>query len=85
MSDDVPFVATGSVNPETIYLWDLDPIQGLGKFPYASTGGSAYGGLVTVQELYQIDDYLHFLIKTYGVLAPAYEATSTWSRGWRVA
>ena len=85
MSADVPLVATGSVNPESIYLWDLDPIQGLGKFPYASTGGSSFGGLVTVQELYQIDDYLHFLIKTYGALAPAYEATSCWARGYRVA
>lgn len=85
MANDVPLVATGGVNPELIYLWDLDPIQGLGKFPYASTGGSAFGGLVTVQELYQIDDYLHFLIKTYGALAPSYEATSCWARGYRVA
>jgi hypothetical protein len=84
-ASDVPFVSVGSVNPELIYLWDIDPIQGLGKFPYASTGGSAYGGLVTVQELYQIDDYMHFLIKTYGAMAPSYEATSVWSRGWRTA
>lgn len=84
-SSDVPYVSTGGIAPESIYLWDIDPIQGLGKFPYASTGGSAYGGLVTVQELYQIDDYIHFLIKTYGALAPSYEATSCWSRGHRVA
>ena len=84
-ASDVPYNATGSVNPEGIYLWDIDPIQGLGKFPYASTGGSQFGGMVTVQELYQIDDYLHFLIKTYGALAPSYEATSSWARGYRVA
>jgi hypothetical protein len=82
---DIPLVATASVNPEIVYFWDLDPIQGLGKMVYASTGGSQYGGLVTVQELYQIDDYLHFLIKTYGALVPAYEATSAWVRGLRTA
>ena len=85
MSVDRPYKSTGSVNPESIYLWDLDPIQGLGKFAYSNTGGSAFSGMVTVEELAKIEDYNHFLIKTYGALVPAYEATSALVRGLRTA
>jgi len=85
MSTDRPMNATGGIVPESIYLWDLDPIQGLGKFAYGNTGGSAFSGMVTVEELAKIEDYLHFLVKTYGALVPAYEATSAWIRGVRAA
>jgi hypothetical protein len=82
---DVPLVATGGIAPETVYLWDLDPIQGLGKIPYTNTGGSSFNGLVTTEDLAKVDDYLHFLVKSYCAMTPAYEATSAWIRGLRTA
>jgi hypothetical protein len=39
--------------------------------------------MVTVEELAKIEDYFHFLIKTYGALTPSLEKTSGWIRGLR--
>ena len=83
MQSDVPLVATGGVRPEVIGLIDFDPIQGLGKLPYANTSGDMFNGLVTIKPLAEIDDYIHFLVKSYCALAPAFEATSVWVRGLR--
>ena len=82
---DVPLVATGGVAPEIIYLWDLDPIQGLGKLPYTNQNGSAFGGLVTTEPLAKTDAWLQFLLTSELALADSFEATSVWSRGWRKA
>jgi len=80
----VPLVATGGVSPESCYLWDLDPIQGLGKVPYTNTAGSEYKGLVTTEPLAKVDDYIQFLVKSYLSIANSFETTSFWHRGLRV-
>ncbi len=85
MQSDKPLVATGGVAPEIVILWDLDEYQGLGKFPYTNSGASRMNGLVTVEPLARTDDDLPFLIKTYGALCPAFEATSAMHRGLRIA
>jgi len=74
---------TGHAVPETVFLWDLDPIQGLGKMVYTNSGGSNFDGLVTTTPLAQTDDFLPFLIKSYTALTPAFEATSCVNRGLR--
>lgn len=85
MRNDVPLVATGGVAPERIILWDLDDFQGMGKLPYTNSGGSKFNGLVTIEPLAKTDDFLPFLIKTYGALCPAFEATSVIQNNIRVA
>lgn len=85
MQADVPLVQTGSISPEIVYLWDLDPIQGLGKLPYTNTAGDQFNGLVTTTPLAPIDDYIHFLVKSYCALCPSFEQTSFWYRGLRTA
>lgn len=85
MADDVPMGASGGVPNESVFLIDLDEYQGLGKLPYTNTGGSRFGGLVTMQPLAQTDDNLPFLIKSYLALADSWEATSVMHRNLRVA
>lgn len=85
MQSDVPLVATGGVRPEVIALWDMDPIQGLGKVPYTNSSGSTFNGLVTTQPLATTDDFLQFLVKSYCALADSYEVTSVWKRNLRTA
>jgi hypothetical protein len=76
MNSDVPIVQVGDVTPEAIILWDLDKIQGLGKFAYTNSAGSRFGGLVTMEPLAKTDDNNPFLTKTYGTLIDSFEATS---------
>lgn len=83
MQTDVPLQATGGVRPEVVYLWDLDPIQGLGKVPYVNTAGDQFNGLVTTKQLAEVDDYIQFLVKSYCALADSFEGTSAWHRGLR--
>jgi hypothetical protein len=85
LAQDVPFVATGGVVPETVMLWDTDKYQGLGKVPYTNQGGDRFNGLVTIEPLAKTDDFVQFLIRTYFALCPSWEATSVISRGWRAA
>lgn len=85
MQSDVPLVNTGGVRPEIVYLWDLDPIQGLGKFPYTNTAGDQFNGLVTTRQLAEIDDYIQFLVKSYPALCDSFERTSCWVRGLRTS
>lgn len=80
-----PLVATGGIFPESVILWDMDPVQGLGKMPYANTSGSEFNGLVTTEELAKVDDFIQFLVKSYLALDDSFEATSFWHRGLRVA
>jgi hypothetical protein len=82
---DVPLIATGSVSPEYVFLWDLDEFQGIGRLPYTNQGGSQFNGLVTIEDLARTDDFLPFLIKSYCALADSYEATCSVNRGLRVA
>lgn len=84
MQSDVPLIGSGGVPSEVVMLWDLDKYQGLGKFAYTNTGGSRFQGLVTMQQLAQTDDNVPFLIKTYGALVDAFEATSAMHRNLRV-
>ena len=83
MADDLPLVATGSVAPETVMLWDLDKYQGLGKVPYTNAGGDKFGGLVTMTPLAITDDNIPFMIKSYLALCDSFEATSYMIRGLR--
>ena len=85
MQSDVPLQATGGIRPEIVYLWDLDPIQGLGKVPYTNSNGDQFNGLVTTKQLAEVDDYIQFLIKSYPALCDSWEATSCWHRGLRIA
>jgi len=85
MQTDLPLQATGGVRPEVCYLWDLDPIQGLGKVPYVNTAGDQFNGLVTTKQLAEIDDYIQFLVKSYCAIADSFESTSAWHRGLRVS
>ena len=82
---DLPLVATATVPPEMVMLWDLDEYQGLGKLPYTNSGGSRFNGLVTITPLAVTDDFVPFMVKTYAALCPSYEATSVVHRGLRVA
>jgi hypothetical protein len=84
MQSDISFEQdSGHDVPEIVALWDLDPIQGLGKVPYTNRGGSNFGGLVTTKELAETDDFMQFLVKSYPALAPSYDGTSVWHRGKR--
>lgn len=85
MQSDVPLVATGGIPPEVIMFWDLDEIQGLGKFAYTNSAGSRFNGLVTLEPLAKTDDNLPFMVKTYGTLIDSWEATSFMARGLRVS
>jgi hypothetical protein len=87
MQADIPFVIGGSNNKyaESIVLWDLDPIQGLGKLPYTNQSGDQFNGLVTTKQLAETDDFINFLVKSYAALCPSFEGTSYWLRNIRVA
>lgn len=71
--------------PETVILWDLDPIQGLGKLVYTNRAGSNFDGLVTTEPLGKTDDWVDFLIKSYPALTDSFEATSYMVRGYRTS
>lgn len=79
--NDIQLEQTGDFPPEYVFLWDLDPIQGLGKLPYTNTGGARFNGLITVEQLARTDDNIPLLIKTYAALPDAFERTSFVARG----
>lgn len=85
LQNDVPLTGTVATPPELIILWDLDKYQGLGKLAYTNSGGARFNGLVTMEPLARTDDDLPFLIKTYGLLVPAFEATCVMHRGLKTA
>ena len=85
MQNDVPLDDHAGIMDEMIYLWDLDPIQGLGKLPYTNVAGDQFNGLVTTRPLAEVDDYIQFLVKSYCALTPAFEGTSVLVRGIRRA
>jgi hypothetical protein len=85
MQNDVPLQATGGVNPENIFLIDVEPLQGLGKMVYTNLSGSLFGGLVTVVDLAKVDAYYQMLISSSCVLTPSFEATSVQARNLRRA
>lgn len=81
---DVPLVATGGIAPESVFFWDLDEFQGIGRLAYTNTAGSRFNGLVSVEPLAKTDDEMPFLIKTYAALVPSFEATCGMVRNVRV-
>lgn len=83
MQSDVPLNYNGGVPPETVFLWDLDPAQGLGRIPYTNEDGTRMDGIATIIPLAKIDDTDDFLIKGYMALADSFEATSGMVRGLR--
>ena len=84
MQADVPYNSTGGVAPETVFLWDLDPFQGLGKIAYTNDDGSRLDGIASIFPLAKIDDTDDFLIKSYLAMIDSFEATSAMHRGLRV-
>ena len=84
MQSDVPLVSTGSIAPESIVLWCVDPRQGLGEVPFVNVDGDRFDGLITMRRTFEQDAYKEFLLQSFCALTPSYEATSAWSRGWRV-
>lgn len=82
---DVPIGGTAGVPAESIILWDLDEFQGMGKYAFTNAQGSRFNGLVTMEPLAKTDDNLPFLIKTYGTLIDAWEATSVMYRNLKVS
>ena len=87
MAGDVPLTVGGNNSQpmEIVVLWDLDEIQGMGRFAYTNTEGSRFKGLATMEPLAKTDDNLPFLVKTYGTLIDGFEQTSFMNRGLRVA
>lgn len=85
MQTDVPLNGT-ALNPmETIFFWDLDEYQGMGKLAYTNSAGSRYEGLATVEPLAKTDDNNPFLIKSYPALVDSFEATCGLMRGYKTA
>jgi len=85
MQLDVPLILGNGIEPETIWMIDLDEFQGMGKMPYTNPGGSQFGGLVNVEFLAKVDSQLPFLLQSYTGVCPSYEATSVLYRGARIA
>jgi hypothetical protein len=83
MRSDLPIVKAGLYYPESVVLWDLDPIQGLGKLPFTNQPGDRFEGLVVTKDLAETDDFIQFLTKSYTALTPSFEKTSYWLRGVR--
>ena len=81
---DTPLI-TSTTNPQSIILWDTDPIQGLGKLPFTNKPGDRFEGMVVTKPLAETDDFINFLIKSYTALTDSYEATSYWLRNIRPA
>lgn len=84
MADDIPFAATGGVYSESLVLWDLDPIQGMGKLVYANKPGDRFQGLIVTEPLAKLDDYIEFLMRSYCALVPSFQKSSYWLRNIRV-
>ena len=84
MQEDISLPASGGYYPQSIVLWDLDPIQGLGKMPFTNRAGDRFDGLVVTKPLAETDDFINFLTKSYTALANSFEATSHWLRNIRV-
>lgn len=85
MQADIPLGSSGGIYAQSIVLWDLDPIQGLGKLPFTNRAGDRFEGLVVTKPLAETDDFINFLTKSYCALCDSYEATSYWLRNIRPA
>lgn len=85
IQSDVPLVATASVRPEYVYLWDLHPHQGLGKIVYTNDDANRLNGIASILPLAKVEDRDDFLIKSYLALVDSFEATSGVIRGLRVS
>ena len=84
MQSDVPYVLTGGIEPENIWLIDVDEFQGMGRMPFTNQGGSQFNGLISMEMLAKTDSELPFLLQSYCAIAPSFEATSILYRGARI-
>ena len=71
----------GLTNAEEVILWNVDPVQGLGRYPYVHEQGNRVDGLVSIEPLSKNDDANTMLLKSYVALAEKFEATSSRHRG----
>ena len=85
MQLDVPLRGTSEHPMESIFFWDLDEFQGMGKLAFTNSAGSRYEGLATVEPLAKTDDVMPFLIKSYPALIDSFESTSGLLRGLKTA
>ena len=87
MQSDIPLDRDGTSGEpmEILILWDLDEVQGLGRYRYTNSGGSQLENLIGVELLSRVDDRTDFLMKHYGALANSLEKTSYMVRGIRTA
>lgn len=85
MQTDLPLEWNAGSPDEEVFLWDLDPIQGLGKGKYTNQGGDRFKGLITQKKIFETDDYIPILFKSYAALIPSFEKTSSVLRRIRTA
>jgi hypothetical protein len=85
LQSDVPLVLSGGIEPETVWLIDVDEFQGMGRLPYTNQGGSQFNGLISMEMLAKTDSELPFLLQSYCAVAPSFEATSSVIRGLRIS
>jgi hypothetical protein len=85
MQSDLPLDRNGTSHEpaEVLTLWDLDEVQGLGSMPYTNEAGSRLEGLVTMEDIAKIDDYIPFMLKCYFAMADSWEKTSYFVKGIR--
>lgn len=84
MQSDKPYVLGNSVEPENVWLIDVDEFQGMGRLPFTNQGGSQFNGLISMEMLAKTDSQLPFLLQSYCAIAPSFEATSVLHRGLRI-
>ena len=85
MQSDLPLNYSGGIPPETVFLWDLHPHQGMGKVAYTNDDGQRLDGIASIIRLSKTDDTDDFLLKSYLALVDSFEATSGMHRGLRTA
>jgi hypothetical protein len=84
MRDDLPYEQEAlHAAPETVILWDLSEVQGLGQMVYTNTKGSQFNGLVTSENFGKTDFFTRFGLRSTLALVPRYEGTSFMVRGLR--
>lgn len=84
LQSDTPYVLGNSVEPENIWLIDVDEFQGMGRMPFTNQGGSQFNGLISMEMLAKTDSELPFLLQSYAAIAPSFEGTSCLYRGARI-
>ncbi|TGK36226.1 hypothetical protein [Leptospira andrefontaineae] len=76
MKDDLPPVADAGVNSESVLLWDLDDLQGMGGFKYLDESPSLETGFTTVKQIQEQGDYVEAMLYSYGTPTMRFEQSS---------